>query len=204
MLFRSEISEFSKDYTGELSLNTNGYNLDKLFDSVYKLYDYIQISRHHYDDKLNNKILGTTLPTSDEIKAVTKLQTHKHQIQFRTNLIKGYIDNTDEVFKFLNWSNEVGVNDIGLVSLMPINEYSKEKFIYFHIKELINDNFFLTKKWNRNDGGCECFNYIYTPEGSMNQLKVYHKNTFRPQDIVETLVYDGQNLTLGFGGEVIY
>ncbi len=115
---------------------------------------------------------------------MTSLQTHPHQLQFRCNLIKNYIDSKEEVFKFLNWANDVGMNDIGLVSLMPVNEYSKENFIYFHIKDLIGDNFFLTKKWERTGGGCECFNYIYTPEENFRRpIKVYHKNTFMPSTI---------------------
>ena len=112
------------------------------------------------------------------IKSISEIQTHEHQVQFRCNLIKGFIDSKDEVFKFLDWSNEVGINDIGLVSLMPINDYSKDNFIYFHIKELIGDKFSLTKKQERYGGGCECFNYIYLPENNFRRpLRVYHKNT---------------------------
>ncbi len=89
---------------------------------------------------------------------------------------------------------------------MPINEWSKEKFIYFHIKELIGDNFMLTKKWERYGGGCECFNYVFLPdeETFRNPIKVYHKNTFKPSDIKETIVFDGENVRLGFDGEIIF
>jgi MoaA/NifB/PqqE/SkfB family radical SAM enzyme len=203
------IVELAKKYApdAELSMNTDGFRWKQLFeDPIYKEFDYIQLSRHHYDDTINDEIFKCKTPTFDEIKWVAGLQTHPHQIQFRCNLIKGYIDNKDEVFKFLEWSNSVDINDVGLVSLMPINDYSKENYIYFHIKELIGDNFFLTKEWKRHGGGCECFNYVYMPpeEDFRQPMKVYHKNTFMPSEIKETLVFDGQNVRLGFDGEIIY
>ena len=73
------------------------------------------------------------------------------------------------------------------------------------IKELIGDNFILSKEWKRYGGACECFNYVYLPEENFRQpMRVYHKNTFKPSDITETLVFDGQNLRIGFDGEIIY
>jgi MoaA/NifB/PqqE/SkfB family radical SAM enzyme len=202
------ITNLSKEYApdAELSMNTDGLRWLQLFnDPIHKEYDYIQLSRHHYDDAINDEIFKCKTPTIDDIKAVIDLQTHPHQIQFRCNLIKGYVDSKEEVFKFLDWTNEIGVNDVGLVSLMPVNEYSKEKYIYFHIKELIGDNFILSKEWKRYGGACECFNYVYLPEENFRQpMRVYHKNTFKPSDITETLVFDGQNLRIGFDGEIIY
>ena len=191
----------------ELSLNTDGLRWERLFsDPIYKDFDFIQLSRHHYDDKINDKIFNTQTPSSEMIKEVAKIQTNEHQIQFRCNLIQGYIDNKVEVFKYLDWMNSLDINDVGLVSLMPVNEFSKENFIYFHIKELIGDNFMLTKKQERHGGGCECFNYVYMPpdEQFRRPIRVYHKNTFAPQDIQETLVFDGYNVRLGFEGPIIY
>jgi hypothetical protein len=186
-------------------MNTDGYKIDRLFgDDIYKQFDYIHISRHHWDDNINDEIFGTKTPTGDEILEISKLGTSEHQIQFRCNLIKGYVDNKEKVFNFLNWSNDVGINTIGLVSLMPVNEYSKEKFIYFHIKELIGDSFHLTRNFEYKNS-CECFNYVYMPpvEKFRRPIRVYHKNTYKPTGITETLVFDGQNLTMGFGGEII-
>lgn len=203
------ITYMGREFIGkeaELSMNTDGLRWEKLWsDPIMKEYNYIQLSRHHYDDQINDQIFGTKTPTADEIKWAAELQTHPHQFQFRCNLIKGFVDSKEEVFKYLNWSNELGVNDVGLVSLMPVNDYSKENFIFFHIAQLIGDNFFLTKKWERHGGGCQCFNYVYTPEENFRRpIRVYHKNTFKPSDVNETLVFDGHNLRIGFDGEIIF
>lgn len=190
----------------ELSMNTDGLRLLKLFnDPIHNELDYIQLSRHHWDDKLNDEIFRTKTPTSDEIKEASKLATTPHQFQFRCNLIKGYIDNKEKVFQYLDWANDLEINDIGLVSLMPINQYSKDNFIHFHIRELMGENFFITKEWEYKDA-CQCVNYVYTPPDDKfrRPIRVYHKNTFKPSDINETIVFDGQNVRLGFDGEIIY
>jgi organic radical activating enzyme len=203
------ITYTGREYIGqeaELSMNTDGLRWEKLWtDPIIKEYHYVQLSRHHYDDKINDEIFGTKTPTSEEIKWATSLQSHPHKFQFRCNLINGFIDSKEEVFKYLDWSNDLNVNDVGLVSLMPVNDYSKENFIFFHIAQLVGDNFFLTKEWERHGGGCQCFNYIYTPENNFRRpMKVYHKNTFKPSDVNETLVFDGYNLRIGFDGPIIY
>jgi len=204
------ITHIAKEYAplAEMSMNTDGFRwIQLLEDPISKLYDYIQLSRHHYIDKLNDEIFGAKTPTEEEILySTTKLARDQHQIQFRCNLIKGFIDSKEEVFNYLNWANRMNVNDIGLVSLMPVNDYSKENFIYFHIKELIGEKFLLTKQWQRYGGGCECFNYVYMPPDDefRRPIRVYHKNTFKPSDVRETLVFDGQNVRLGFDGDIIF
>lgn len=202
------IANISKQFApeAELSMNTDGLRLQQLFnDPIYKTFDFIHLSRHHWDDKINDGIFRAKTPTSEEIKEVAKLAITPHQFQFRCNLIKGFIDTKEKVFQYLDWMNELEVNDVGLVSLMPVNQYSKDNFIYFHIRELIGDSFFITKEWEYKDS-CQCVNYVYMPHEDKfrRPLRVYHKNTFKPSDINETIVFDGQNVRLGFDGEIIY
>ena len=204
-----DIVNLHQEYTpkSELSLNTDGFRWEKLFNSgINKLFDYIQLSRHHYDDSINNEVFKCDTPTSDMIRWASEQQTHPRQIQFRCNLIKKFIDSREEVFNYLKWTNSVGINEVGLVSLMPVNDFSKENFIYFHIKELLGEDFMLTQEYKRYGGGCECFNYVWIPEDNFRRpIKVYHKNTYEPaKSGQDTLVFDGKNLRIGYDGEIIY
>lgn len=202
-----EITNISREVSPklELSLNTNGYNFDKLFEEIYKKYDSINFSRHHYDDKLNNEIFGFETPTSKEISNFSKLQTYPFQLSLRCNLIKNYIDNKKEIFKYMNWANSVGIYYLGLVSLMPVNDFSINNLVQFNPDSLIDDQFCMTKKWERCGGGCECSNYIYLPNNNFERpIRVYHKNTYGPSKITETLIFDGENLKTGFDGDIIY
>ncbi len=202
-----EITEISREILpdNELSLNTNGYNSDKFYKDVYKQYTYVNLSHHHYNDEVNNEIFKAKSITANDIKSYTEIQTHPHQIQLRCNLIKGYIDTKEEIFKYLNWANSINIRDIGLISLMPVNDYCKQNFISSDISSYVDDNFILSKFRCRYGGGCECSNYIFLPEENFrNHIRVYTKNTYQPANVTEVLSYDGEYLRSGFGGEIIY
>lgn len=193
----------------EWQVTTDGFRWEQLWDDEgYKDMFFIQLSRHHYDDDKNDQIFRTKTPTTEEIKRIIDRQTHPRQLQLRCNLMHDNIDSVDEVFKYLEWANEVGINEVGLVTLMPVNEFSKDNYIKFHIKDLIGDNFSFARSQKKYGGGCECFNYVYTPEKNFRQpIRVYHKNTFDPSaltGVTEILVFDGHNLRVGFDGEILY
>ena len=188
----------------KMSVNTNGLRLKKLFeDDIINNFYSVALSRHHFDDKLNDDIFKFKSPTSQEIIDIQNNFPNKSILHFSCNLIKGFIDDKDKIYQFLEWASSVDVRSVGFVSLMPVNEYSKENFIDFKIKDLINERFNLTKEWNYKNM-CKCNNYVYIPESLNNIIKVYQKNTFKPFDIQENLTFDGENLKVGFGDDIIY
>jgi len=194
-------SEIIPDAT--FSMNTDGLRLKRLFeDPIYKKMDNIHISRHHYNDDINNQIFKTKTPNTEELKWAQSLSTNPYQLQISCNLIKGYIDSVDEVFNMLEWVNEVEINNVGLVSLMPVNQYSREHFINFNVKDLISERFNVTREWAYKNA-CQCTNYVYFPENARQPMRVYHKNTYAPFDINETIIFDGEYVKLGFDGEII-
>ena len=107
------------------------------------------------------------------------------------------------MYQYMEWTNSLEINNIGFVSLMPVNRYSMDNYIGFNMKDLINERFNVTREWSYKDA-CECTNYIYIPENLRETLRVYHKNTYSPFDINETIVFDGENVKLGFEGEVVF
>jgi len=186
-----------------LSMNTNGFRLQQLFeDPISKLFQNIHISRHHFDDALNDEIFIAKTPTGEEIKWAQSMTEDKYQIQLSCDLIKGYIDNKEKLYQYMDWTNTLEVNNIGFVSLMPVNKYSRDNYIGFNMKDLISDRFNVTKEWSYKDS-CECTNYIYFPENLRESIRVYHKNAYAPFDINETIIFDGENVKLGFDGEII-
>lgn len=186
-----------------LTMNTDGFRLQKLFeDPISELFTNIHISRHHFNDKLNNEIFGTITPTSEDLKWAQEKANNKDQIQLSCNLIKGYIDDKDLMYKYLEWTNSLEINNVGFVSLMPVNQYSRENYIGYNMKSLISERFNVTKQWSYKES-CECTNYVYIPENLRRMIRVYHKNTYRPFDINETIIFDGENVKLGFDGEII-
>lgn len=186
-----------------LSMNTDGFRLKQLMeDPISKLFTNIHISRHHFDDDLNNEIFCTKTPTGEELRWAQEQTDDKFQLQLSCNLIKGYIDDKDKIYQYLEWVNSIGINNVGLVSLMPVNKYAMDNYIGFNMKSIVGPRLNVTKEWSYKES-CECTNYIYIPEDMREMIRVYHKNTYRPFDINETVVFDGENVKLGFDGEII-
>jgi organic radical activating enzyme len=203
-----KISEMSLNNVNnfELSLNTNGLNLDKIYNShLIDKYYYINLSRHHYDESKNAHIFRCDgLPTNSELLYYGENQRHGDQLQYRCNLIKNYIDSPIEVFNYLNWMSSTKVYNAGFITLMRVNDYSNDSYYHLDMNKLLGDDIFITKKFCRPEGGCECSNYVYLPENFDRPIKLYQKNTYDHCSIQETLVYDGEYLRIGFSGDIIF
>lgn len=195
---------------GLFTINTNGIHLKELMQYMNYV-DYIALSRHHYDDEKNFEIFGTdTVPTSRDILEFQiefkyNKKRNPYRLNGRCNLIKGYIDSIEEVKKYLEWCASVNMLWIGLVTLMPLNKYCKDNEVL--ADGLISDPEFLRnqvwKRWEQGSVECQCADYIYTSKN--NKLVIFYNRIFCNKDLkAGQLVYDGQNLRLGFSGEIIY
>lgn len=193
----------------EVTVNTNGYNLEILL-RYQDIIDSIGLSYHHYNDNKNFEIFGTnSVANSKRIKEFQEQIIDKSIVQMRCNLISGYIDSFEEIKKYLNNAISLGVKDCGFVTLMPLNNFCKEHQIDF--ANLINTNdsaFVKVNYWNRLDENlekslCNCANYVYSNEEG--QMCKFYSRLFCNANLHEgQLVYDGQNLRYGFGGKIIY
>lgn len=193
--------EYTKDMDKNIFtvINTNGSNIQKLKD-IDILINSIAISRHHYDENINKEIFqSNTIPTDMMLQSYP----NKEKLHLSCNLIKEYIGTPEEVIKYLNFASEIGILDIGFVSLMPANEYCKEQFVDFNdLKFDTLNNVFITKNWNYNNL-CRCRNYIYIADNA-EVVEVYARYYADPKYNGNSLVFDGEYLRKGFNGEIIY
>jgi len=188
-----------------LVVNTNGSKLKELFTDprITAKIDNFSISRHHYDDDKNNEIFGIETISTKDLKKLRKQTGRKKLLHLSCNLTKGYIDNEKEVINFLEYANYLKMKTVGFVSLMPINDFSKDNFIDFNALDLLNENFRKIKEWSYEDI-CKCNNYVYIPKDYKRIIEVYYKNTYKPECININLTYDGENLKNGFSNNIIY
>lgn len=180
-------------------VNTNGYDWDNLED---KFVDSIALSRHHYNDEINAQIFKTNpifLPTAEDIKAFKD----KKKIHLSCNLIKGHIDNGEEVAKYMDEAAKLGVTDVGFVTLMEVNDFCKANQVDFEFLTLEPYGIFKNKEWKDRDV-CRCENYLYIPKDSDSIVKAYSRFYVNQGPAESRLVYDGEYLRDGFGGNIIY
>lgn len=192
-----------KDKLITTSVNTNGTRLNEL-SSIDEL-DNIALSRHAIEDSENNKVFGSKLVASSED---IKKFSDKHKLHLSCNLIKGYVDTQEKIIKYLEFASELGINDLGLVSLMQVNDYCKEHYIDFEsIKpsesgRLIKTKCFQNISESTKEICCKCENYLYRAS-NMNMISLYHRYAIKNNEIADYLVYENNILKQGFNGEEI-
>lgn len=181
-------------YDPRITLNTNGI---LLADSISMLNQYpiesIQLSRHHYIDEKNNEIFQTKTITLEQLKTIKS----KADLRINCLLIKGYIDNKTEVINFLESLNDTSINQVGFISMMQVNEYTKDNFVdYRDIVKDLDEEFMLTKRMADGDR-CTCDNYVYiTTTGK--PIFVYFRYTKKYQEGGRSLFYDSAGLKEGY------
>lgn len=192
----------------EVTVNTNGYNLEVIL-KEQDILDCIGLSRHHYNDDKNYEIFKTyKVPSKEDISQFAQNLSNKKILQLRCNLIRGYVDDYLSLLNYMNHAIEMDIRDCGFVTLTPNNQYCKEHQIDFANLIKINDDIVRVNSWTRIDDEtkneyCQCANYVYSNEyGEM--CKFYARLFCRNDNREGIIVYDGQNLRYGFGGEIIY
>lgn len=139
--------------------------------------DNISMSRHHWDNKTNNKILGLSFE-SDLMRVLPDFSI-REKINLSCNLIRGHIDTQEQMVYMLEYADSIGVSEVAFVKLMPINEYCETNKI--EINALQEDaNILGYEKWEYTvPNVCKCNSYVYRSK-SNNLIKFYMRNNRCP------------------------
>lgn len=184
----------------EVTINTNGYDIESLYD-VLEYVDSVSMSRHHYDDAKNAEIFGMKacpFPTSKIIQF-----PKKDILNFTCNLIRGYIDNADECHKYVETFSNLGVTSFGFVSLMNVNEYAKNNVVDFEKLNFGNRSNVLNNIQWQKEKACKCHNYLVSNDKGIIS-KVYAKFTMDTCKHESLMFYSDNVLRMGFDGRVVF
>ena len=175
-----------------LHLNTNGLLMQSQELMRHPRWDSISMSLHHYDSKKLSELYGCHI--SDKAFDFEGIDLQK--LNSSCNLIKGYIDNTDEAQRMLDFNLDLGIPRSGFVALMKVNDYCRKHFIDLediHLESI--PHVYFTKSMNRGTD-CKCSNYLYNR--NLKILEIYMRNYANPYYCESSLVYDGEYLRQGF------
>lgn len=190
----------------DIVVNTNGTQLSQLL-NYEKEINSIGLSRHHYDDKLNQDIFMVRgLPTLRDIEKFQAKANSRFMLHSRCNLIKGYIDSEAQIKSYLDTLGEVGIVWAGFVTLMPLNQYCIDNEVGAQSLIESSNEFSRNQLWTRYENDkieCKCADYVYcTQTGKM--IFFYNRIFCNPNLSAGQLVFNGTDLRLGFGGQAIY
>lgn len=185
-----------------VTINTNGYNLRNILklDNIDKL-EGVHISRHHYDDLINQKIFDLQVATNKDIEYVINNVKNKKLIRLNCLLMKSNINSNNEIQQYLEEASKLNIFRVGFVALMPINEYSNKEYI--NINDVLNtgDKFLDSGHYYDYDI-CECRNGVYIASNG-NLVEYYLRMTKNLScEYSRQLVYTSDNkLKVGFGND---
>lgn len=172
------ILKIIKDYKFKKVMTTNGILLkNKSFLSKINKssLDHLNISRHDFNDKKNSILFqNVNVPNTKELKIIVKNIKSSIKLRINCNLIKGHIDNVNNLKKFINHVKNIGINEISFSELSHMdNDYiTKKKIIDFCNKNRVSINNLITqikkdKKFKlisediKEDYKSKIFNFIY-------------------------------------------
>jgi len=99
-------------------ITTNGGKLmaNKFIEKLAYV-DGINISIHHYDLDINEKITGVKLNAGKLKSVIAFLHSNGAKVRINCNCIAGYIDSKEEIFKFIEATKEWGANSVRFAEL---------------------------------------------------------------------------------------
>ncbi len=189
ILQKMEDAEFCNIH---LHLNTNGLLPRSQQLMKHPRWNSISMSLHHYDLGKLSELYGCNIPAGAFNFEGINLQ----KVNASCNLVGGYIDNTEEAHKMLDFVLDLNIRRIGFVALMKVNDFCHEHFVDLediHIGDI--PHVYFTTSMSRGTD-CKCCNYLYNKD--LKVLEIYMRNSANPRYCESSLVYDGQYLRQGF------
>lgn len=184
-----------------IGVNTNGIHLSRLDTYVSDgILTNVALSRHHYDEEVNAELFQ--MKKSPSSNDVIKKFKNKDKLHLSCNMIKGYIDNNDGCFDYMNFYSDLGVKDCGFVSLMSVNDYCRKNMIDFESLDYGSMKNTINSRQYRLDDICKCNNYV-TICDKENVMKSYMRRCVKPLETPSILVYEDGLLRNNFNGPVV-
>ena len=187
----------------EISINTNGSGLEKIFDiKKYDLIDAVHISRHHYDDERNRAYFNTEVPAGGAIREIVRNANDPKLFVYNCLLLKDGIGTKEEMVCFLEFAGETYVPKVGFVTPMAVNDYTEiNKVSYTELFDRSDDRLLFTSKYQDFDY-CRCGDGVFvTGDGKL--VEFYgRETTYGTPEHIRGFVYGPDNvLRTGFGKE---
>jgi molybdenum cofactor biosynthesis enzyme MoaA len=191
--------------TTHVTVNTNGTALTKLMEpETLSMINCVSVSRHHQSDEINAKLFRMdTHPSENKIieEFPDKLKLH-----LRCNLISDKVNGVrgpDDIKKYIDFYDELGVMDFGFVSLMRVNKFCRELYVDpltpGQLKKYPDFRLSAARKRGKT---CSCYNYLVKTDAG-NLVRVYSRADNDVENCDSMLVYDVNRLKIGFNGEVL-
>lgn len=191
------ILKIAQRYPYQIALNTNGFNLDILED-VYDDVDRIFISKHHYNNQINDSIMKIHTPTIEDLSSIDV----RNKITLHCVLQKGYIDNAEKMKQYMDYMGTTYIRNIKFISLYQLTDKAIEKMI--EIQPLMDEFSQHTNAGVLYDKCyCSCLDFVYVTSNGKVINAILRNNKTNHFHCCRQLVFNGENLYDGFEKKIL-
>ena len=175
-----------------ITLNTNAYSLEKLSE-VYSLVKEVHISKHHYDNAINDEIMKIKTPTMKEISE----KGFSDKVKINCVYQKGIMETKTDMVSMMEEMAKYGFSELRNISLLPLTDAATESYV--DLVSLMKDaECFTNDGYLYDKGMCQCFELMYVASNG-KLVKSLIRQTFNDDySCVKQLVFDGEHLYDGF------
>ena len=189
-----------------VSITTNGNNLKSIHQiRTLEHINKIHISRHHYDDEVNNFIFGRNMISSEDIRKTAMSLPDENMLVYNCMLLKDFINSAKKAHRFMDFAIETHIKKVAYMSCAPINEYAKKQFIHFsEVFKKDDDNILFTNGFC-DYSYCRCISGIYLSKNAQSEAFYARYTNTDGCDYLRGFVYETDNvLRSDFSGESIF
>lgn len=189
----------------EVSLNTNGAGLRAL-KGLRDLYgiNAIHISRHHWDDRVNDRVFRRAMPTAQELRSALREIACPELFVLNCMLLKDGVCRPEDAHRFMDFAIEAGAGKVSFITADPVNPWIAERRVGFDEVLRPDDPSLLFTRQYRDFDWCRCHDGVYaSPDGRL--IEFYGRMTQAGGcDYCRGLVIEPDGtLRAGFNGPVI-
>ena len=151
----------------QVTLDTNGTGLHRLRElrDLYRI-DAIHISRHHWDDEVNNRIFGRTMPTAEELRDAFMRIGCRDLFVLNCVLLKDAVSTPEDVHRYLDFAIGTGAGKAAFITAASVNSWTAEHRVRFDDVLRDDDPQLLFTREYRDFSWCRCRDGVYvSPDG---------------------------------------
>ena len=189
----------------EVSLSTNGTAVPRLKElrDLHRL-ESVHISRHHWDDRVNNRLFGRTVLSAEALRGALEEIGIPDLFVLNCLLLRGAVATPEDAHRYLDFALQTGAGKVAFITADPVNTWTADRRIPFGDVLREDDPSLLFTRGFRDFDLCRCQDGVYvSPAGKLIQFYGRHSEN-RACGYCRGLVYGPDNLLRdGFGGRVL-
>jgi len=132
-------------------------------------FDWIEVSRHHFNEQINQKIMRfrpqLNIAENSVFFQVIQNLLLKTEVKLVCIVQSGGVDNIESVYKYLNWAKALGVKHVIFREFSKLNETYKKNSTYRYIESSRQSMFQLLEQLDLHSNLRDGINWLSTTNG---------------------------------------